>query len=114
GGSALRWMLLAACPSLNLALALQPLHALSFGLTWLSALAFLKQHAPERARATAQGAFSAAAALGASSGALMWGLLYEAQGGRVVFMVAAGVASLGFACTLPLQGSVRALAGSRG
>lgn len=114
GGSALRWTLLAACPSLNLALALQPLHALSFGLTWLSALAFLKQHAPERARATAQGAFSAAAALGASSGALIWGLLYEAQGGRVVFMVAAGVALLGFACTLPLQGSVRALAGSRG
>lgn len=114
GGSALRWMLLAVCPSLNVALLLQPLHALSFGLTWLSALAFLRQHAPDQARGTAQGAFSAAAALGGSTGALAWGLLYEAQGGRAVFAVAAGVALVGFGCTLALQGSVRALANPRG
>ncbi len=106
-GTVLRWLLLAATPSLPLALALQPLHAVSFGLTWLSALALIQEQAPPSARATAQGAFSTASALGASSGALLWGSLYEAQGGRVVFLVAAGIALLGALTTLRLVGLTR-------
>lgn len=107
-GTALRWALLAATPNLTLALVLQPLHAVSFGLTWLSALALIQEQAPASARATAQGAFSTAAALGASSGALLWGTLYEAEGGRAVFLVAGGIAFLGAITTLRLLGILRA------
>ncbi|MCA9639239.1 MAG: MFS transporter [Myxococcales bacterium] len=106
-GTMLRWLLLAAAPSLGLALVLQPLHAISFGLTWLSALAVIQEQAPQSARATAQGAFSTASALGGSSGALLWGTLYEAQGGRAVFLVAAGIALLGALTTLRLVGLMR-------
>lgn len=110
-GTVLRWLLLAATPSLTLALVLQPLHAISFGLTWLSALALIQEQAPTSARATAQGAFSTVSALGASSGALLWGSLYEARGGRVVFLVAAGIALLGAITAVRLVGTLR---GARG
>ena len=90
-GAALRWALIASVASIPALLALQPLHALSFALTWLASLAYVKQSAPKAALATAQGLFSAAVAAGSVLGMPLWGALYRRGGGSVTFEVAAVV-----------------------
>lgn len=105
---ALRWMLLATVTSLPLLLLLQPLHALSFGLTWISALALLKEQAGGSGLATAQGLFSASTAAGSTLGIAAWGPLYAQAGGRGVFGTAALVACAATAATLLLTRSMRA------
>ena len=49
--------------SLSAVIALQPMHALSFALVWLSSLAIIKDECAPRVSSTAQGAFTAALAL---------------------------------------------------
>src|SRR5690606_25346425 len=70
---ALRWTLLATVTSLPTLMLLQPLHALSFGLLWVSALAVLKERAAGSGLATAQGLFSASMATGSTLGMSVWG-----------------------------------------
>src|SRR6185437_9465266 len=72
-GAAARWVLLATVGSFALLLALQPLHAISFGLWWIASLAYVKGRAPVQALAAAQGLFSAATAVGSVAGMLVWG-----------------------------------------
>jgi PPP family 3-phenylpropionic acid transporter len=91
-GAALRWALLASVRSLPALLALQPLHALSFALSWVASLAYTRQRAPAHALATAQGLFSAATACGSVVGMLAWGTVYRRFGGGPVFGAAALVA----------------------
>ena len=88
-GATARWALLSGVRSLPLVLALQPLHALSFALFWVAALAYIRKAAPHHALATAQGLFSAATAAGSVVGMLCWGPLYRRSGGHVAFGVAA-------------------------
>jgi PPP family 3-phenylpropionic acid transporter len=99
-GAALRWALIASVASIPALLALQPLHALSFGLMWLASLAYVKESAPRAALATAQGLFSAALAAGSVLGMPLWGALYRRAGGSITFEAAAVVsvaaASLAF------------------
>jgi MFS transporter, PPP family, 3-phenylpropionic acid transporter len=110
GAGALRWSLLATVTSLPLLLLLQPLHALSFGLTWVSALAVLKEQTGGTGLATAQGLFSASMATGATLGMAMWGNLYARGGGEAVFSTAALIACAATAAALLLLRSLRALA----
>jgi len=91
-GAAARWALLASVRSLPVLLALQPLHALSFGLWWVASVSYIKGRAPGHALATAQGLFSAAVAAGAVAGNLAWGGLYRRAGGGVVFAAASAIA----------------------
>jgi MFS transporter, PPP family, 3-phenylpropionic acid transporter len=97
-GAAARWALIARVRSLPALLALQPLHAVSFALWWVASLRYVKDRAPARALATAQGLFMAATALGSVTGMLAWGPLYRRAGGGPTFGAAAIVA--GVACAL--------------
>jgi MFS transporter, PPP family, 3-phenylpropionic acid transporter len=94
-GGAIRWALLASVGSLPVLLALQPLHAISFALWWVTSLAYIRDRAPPHALATAQGLFSAATALGSVVGMLAWGALYRRAGGSAVFASASIVGIVG-------------------
>ncbi len=91
-GGALRWLLIAFVPNVTALLALQPLHALSFALFWVTSLDLVKRLAPKEVLATAQGVFNASVGAGAVVGMFVWGALYAARGGRATFTCAAGVA----------------------
>lgn len=93
-GSA-RWVLLSQLRSLDVLLLIQPLHAVSFALVWVSSMSYLKRRSPPQLLATAQGVYSAAFGCGAAIGLLVWGPVYQRLGGSAVFLVAAAVAALG-------------------
>ncbi len=58
-------------------LAIQPLHAVSFGMMWVASLAYTRDRSPPEILATAQGLFSASAGAGSVVGMLVWGELYK-------------------------------------
>lgn len=87
-GASMRWLIVAHVQSLPLLLALQPLHALTFGVWWISSVAYVRERAPAHALATAQGLFTAAGAVGAVAGMLTWGALYRRAGGSTTFEAA--------------------------
>jgi PPP family 3-phenylpropionic acid transporter len=91
-GGAARWILLAFVTTPWAVVALQPLHAISFGCLWLGATGLVTERAPRDQLASAQGTFSACAALGHAAGMLVWGALHQAHGGRLVFGAAAALA----------------------
>ena len=64
-GGALRWLLIALVPDVTALFLLQPLHALSFALFWVTSLDLVKKRAPKEVLATAQGVFNAAVGAGA-------------------------------------------------
>ena len=97
---AFRFVLVASIRALPVLLALQPLHALTFGLTWIAGLEMVKARAPAHVLATAQSSFAVAAAVGSTCGMLLWGPLYAARAGTVVFGAAAAVAAI--ACSVVL------------
>jgi PPP family 3-phenylpropionic acid transporter len=99
-GTALRWLLIAKVHSLTVLLLLQPLHALSFALLWMTWLDFIKQNAPAHLLARAQGTLSTVVSIGATAGILLWGPLYSSQGASFVFQSAAGFAAV--ACLISL------------
>jgi PPP family 3-phenylpropionic acid transporter len=100
--TAIRFTLIGSIGALPALLALQPLHGLTFGLTWISGLELVKHRAPEGVLATAQSSFAVAAALGSTCGMLVWGPLYASRGGALVFAVAGGVAALACSAVLAL------------
>lgn len=87
-GGGLRWVLMSLLPSTYLAYPVQPLHAISFGLVWLSSLEYVRRSSEPGTLGSAQGLFMAANAVGGVLGMLTWGPLYAAHGGAVVFRVA--------------------------
>lgn len=93
-GAAVRWLVLSRVERLSVALALQPLHALSFALVWLASLAIIKDECAPRVASTAQGAFTAALAVGSVIGMFAWGPLYEARGGHTVYLAASAVTAI--------------------
>ncbi len=97
-GTALRWLLMAKAQSLSLLLLLQPLHAISFALLWVTWLDFVKQNAPRHLLGRAQGALSTVVSVGSAVGILFWGPLYASRGAAFVFdsaaVIAAGAAVL--------------------
>ena len=100
--TAIRFTLVASLRSLPALLLLQPLHALTFGLTWISGLELVKAKAPSAVLATAQSTFAVAAALGSACGMIAWGPLYASRGGTLVFGAASGVAALACSTVLAL------------
>lgn len=93
-GGAARWLVIALVRDPMLLVALQPLHALSFGCLWLGATGVVAARAPAGQLASAQGAFSGISAVGHASGMLLWSALHLRHGGRAVFGAAAAVALL--------------------
>jgi len=70
---------------------LQPLHAISFALTWTASLEYVRRSSEPHLFGSAQGAFMAANAVGSVVGMLTWGPLYASAGGATVFRVAAAL-----------------------
>ena len=97
--AALRWLLLAVTRSLPLVLALQPLHAFSFGLVWVAAMGFVRGEADARLLASAQGMTAACMAMGTTVGMVAWAAVNQSLGARPVFMLAAAI-SVGAALLL--------------
>lgn len=104
--AALRCVLLASLRSLPIIVAIQPLHALSVALYWISSVSYVKARVAPHALASAQGLFAAIMAAGSVTGMLLWGTLYQHGGGQTVFGVAS-VAALG-AASLVLVWAARA------
>jgi PPP family 3-phenylpropionic acid transporter len=92
--AALRWVVLAEVESLPLLMLLQPLHAISFALAWVSSMTYVRLRAQPHILATAQGVYTAVLGAGATLGLLMWGPVYASIGGAGVFWIAALVAAL--------------------
>ncbi|HTZ37485.1 MAG TPA: MFS transporter [Stellaceae bacterium] len=94
-----RWSLMALAPGLLPSLALQTLHALTFGATHLGVMNFLSRSVPPGASASAQ-ALYAGASSGIGSGLVMVaaGALYADYGGRAYLFMAA-LSALGLAST---------------
>lgn len=105
-GAAVRWALLAVVADTTLVLALQPLHALSFALVWLAAIAFIKDSVQAERLGTLQGLFQGSLALGSVVGMLAAGPLYETARGGPVFGASAAVALVGLCVWLGLRGRV--------
>jgi MFS transporter, PPP family, 3-phenylpropionic acid transporter len=92
GGAAgiVRWSLMGVLPGLLPAVALQLLHALTFGATHLGAMNYLSRTVPPSAAASAQTLYSGTSA-GIGSGIVMLGAgaLYGSFGGRAYIVMAA-------------------------
>lgn len=89
-----RWYFLSQATDLDLMLALQPLHAISFALMWVSAMGTLKREVGLKGTATAQGLFGSAIAVGSVLGISTWGPVYDTFGSETVFLSASAVAAL--------------------
>jgi MFS transporter, PPP family, 3-phenylpropionic acid transporter len=100
--AAARWTFLKQATSLSLIMTMQPLHAITFGLMWLSVVAVLKREVGDKGMATGQGLLATAGALGTMVGLWTWGLLYAERGADHVFLVASGVAALAALFSAPL------------
>jgi PPP family 3-phenylpropionic acid transporter len=103
-----RWVLLSVVRSTTTLLLLQPLHALSFGLFWLSSVTYTAHRFPAHTLGTAQGLMVTAMGAGSIVGMLLWGPLYTGEGGSVVFGGAACFAALASVFAVALDRKVRA------
>lgn len=109
GGAAgvLRWSVAGSLPSLPSIVALQLLHALTFGASHLGAMHFLARTVPLSAAASAQSLYAAVSS-GLGSGVVMlWaGSLYAAYGGGAYFFMAA-LSAAGLLGSVGLSRSLR-------
>ena len=92
--SALRWWLTASASSAALVVALQLIHALTFGAFWASAMAWLADTVPSKLRATGQVLFTTAIGVGSLTALTLAGVLYDATGGAGVLYRLAGIVEL--------------------
>ena len=86
---AARWLLIAAIDDKDVLLVLQPLHAISFGLMWVSAMAVLKREIGSLGMGTGQGLYMTAMSFGSALGIWLWGPLMQSVGAGNVFWGAA-------------------------
>jgi PPP family 3-phenylpropionic acid transporter len=87
--ASVRWAMIAVVRSPALLLAMQPLHALSFGLAWLASIAYVSRRVPPHSLASGQGLFSTAVGAGSGVGMVTWGAIYQDAGSAMVFAGAA-------------------------
>jgi PPP family 3-phenylpropionic acid transporter len=92
----LRWFLLAHASGPSTILALQPLHGITFGLFYVAAVVFMREHAPEKAQTAAQGLFASAYGLGGVVGMPLAGRVFESVGATALYTYAAIIAAIAF------------------
>ncbi|MEW5953247.1 MAG: MFS transporter [Bacillota bacterium] len=89
---ALRWMLFVLVPGPEYLLAVQLLHSITFGLFFMSAVAYMSKLAPPELRASGQGLLSAfIGGVGGIMGSLLGGLVMAALGPRPMYAMCAVV-----------------------
>ncbi len=89
GGAVVRWAGIALATGFWTALALQPLHALSFACVWVASIDITSR---DPRVATARGMASAAMGIGGAIGLAAWSAVYARWSGASVFAMAAIVA----------------------
>jgi PPP family 3-phenylpropionic acid transporter len=94
----LRWSVTAVAVDRGVILLCQTLHALTFGLWYISTVKLVQDEAPEELRTSLQSAALTFMGLGALFGYLLGGSIYELEGGRTVFMAASVAAACATAC----------------
>jgi PPP family 3-phenylpropionic acid transporter len=94
--SSLRWFLLAQVTSPVAIVALQPLHGITFGLLYVAGVTAIRAEADPDTATAAQGLFAATFAVGGMLGTASAGAVFEHQGGRLLFQLAAGAAAGAF------------------
>jgi PPP family 3-phenylpropionic acid transporter len=99
---ALRWAFLAGASDVDLIVALQPVHGLTFGMRWVVSMMIVRSFASNSNLATAQGLYLAAMSAGGALGLVSWGKLYDLAGSRDVFSGACALATLAALSVLPL------------
>jgi PPP family 3-phenylpropionic acid transporter len=108
--SSLRWFLLAQITSPAAIVALQPLHGITFGLLYVAGVTAIRAEADADTATAAQGLFAATFAVGGIVGTASAGSVFEHQGGRLLFKLAAAAAAGAF---LAAVAYVRSRAASR-
>ncbi len=103
GAASLRWCALALVRTPGLLLALQPLHALSFGLAWLASVGYAARRVSSDSLGTAQGLFVTATGAGSAFGMIGWASVYQRSGAAAVFAGAACFSALACACACVLD-----------
>jgi MFS transporter, PPP family, 3-phenylpropionic acid transporter len=98
-GGLVRWLAMAFDPPAAAQVALQVLHALSFGATHLGTMLYLSAAAPEGSRAAAQGDVAVMSALMMAGATLLAGALYGGYG-SLAYAAMAGLAGIGGACAV--------------
>ncbi len=93
--AAVRWMLTARAGSPTAFLAIAPLHGITFGTFYASAVTITRERARPETPTAAQGLFAAALGLGSFAGMLLAGQILDRFGGRTLFAVAAGFSAAG-------------------
>ncbi len=94
-GAVVRWLLLAVLVSPLAIASINWLHAISFGVTYLGALQFLKRRVEPELQATAQGLLGAfSSGIGMAAGTLIAGEVYEIEP-SLAFVAMAGLAAVG-------------------
>lgn len=97
-GAAVRWAGTAATTAIPALIALQALHALTFGACHLGAMEYLWRRTPARLSTTALGLLSAVSGLFGSTLMVLSGVLYErVHAGAFLMMVVPAVIGLGLA-----------------
>lgn len=92
--AALRWGLLSLLTQPSALLAVQLLHAVTFGLWYLSLVKFAQERAPDHLRASLQSITLAAMGLGMVLGYLLGGEVLERSGGERLYQMAAAAAAV--------------------
>jgi PPP family 3-phenylpropionic acid transporter len=87
--SAARWLAIAATQSPGALIALQALHGMTFGMFWSAAIALVAATVPPSLRATGQALLVMSINLGGALGNAVTGRVYDAQGPRLLFLLAA-------------------------
>lgn len=104
--SALRWWLSSIVSSPAVILALQVTHGLTFGLFWVTAMAWLAAAVPPTVRATGQMLFTMVNGIGAVTALLVTGTLYDVGGAGLPFALAGvlDLVALGFVLLVARKG----------
>lgn len=89
-----RWLLLSRLTDPLAILAVQPLHAMTFGLWYVCVVDFVQNRAPESSRSAVQSIAMATIAGGRVVGYLLGGHVFEDHAGMTLFTGAAGAALL--------------------
>ena len=102
-GAVVRWLLLAVMVSPWAIASINWLHAISFGVTYLGALQFLRRRVQPELQATAQGLLGAfSSGIGMAAGTLIAGEVYEIDP-SMAFVAMAGLAAVGGLLTFCLR-----------
>jgi MFS transporter, PPP family, 3-phenylpropionic acid transporter len=103
----IRFTAMSLNPGLELTLALQVMHCLSFAATHIGMMAALAAHSPKSVRGRAQGIFGSLTALTTATSTIASGVIYSEAGG-LVFAAMAPLGAMGFILTLVVIRMLRA------